>query len=93
MPRNIHVWCLLNTAGYLFMDFLVIAFGFEKWAPIDKQSMLHHILGFTNMWAAMWQQDYTCIFGVAMLFLEISTPYTCLRWLFFAHGKTGVTCF
>jgi len=30
--------------------------------------------------------DFMCVFGVMLLFIEISTPFLSARWLLFEHG-------
>ena len=30
--------------------------------------------------------DFMCVFGCMLLFIEVSTPFVSLRWLFFTHG-------
>lgn len=31
--------------------------------------------------------DFCTVFGVMLLFIEVSTPFVSLRWLIFTHGK------
>ena len=47
------------------------------------------MIAFTNYYIAFWQQDFTVTVGAAFIFLEISTPFVQLRWLYFHHGLTG----
>ena len=55
--------------------------------PIDKQSLLHHLIGFQTMYMAVaWKQDFTVTVGVVFAFLEVSTPFVCIRWFLFKHG-------
>lgn len=30
--------------------------------------------------------DGLCVFGCILLFIEVSNPFVCLRWLLFTHG-------
>ena len=39
--------------------------------------------------ALAWKQDFTVTVGVVFAFLEISTPFVCVRWFLFKHGITG----
>lgn len=89
--RNSHVWLCFFTASYLLVDTGVILMftGFQT--PIDKQTFLHHVISFFNLYIAFWQQDFTVTIGAALLFMEISTPFICTRWLFFHHGLAGST--
>ena len=56
---------------------------------LDYQTLLHHVIAFGNYYLAFWQQDFTVTVGAAFLFLEISTPFVQMRWLYFHHGLTG----
>lgn len=51
--------------------------------------MVHHVVAFTNYYMAFWQQDFAVTVGAAFILLEISTPFVCLRWLYFHHGLKG----
>ena len=55
--------------------------------PIDKQSLVHHLIGFQTMYMAVaWKQDFTVTVGVVFAFLEVSTPFVCIRWALFKHN-------
>ena len=55
--------------------------------PIDKQSLVHHLIGFQTMYMAVaWRQDFTVTVGVVFAFLEVSTPFVCIRWALFKHN-------
>ena len=59
--------------------------------PIDKQTLVHHVIGFITYYIAFWEQDFTISIGAALIFLEISTPFVCARWILFHHGYKGST--
>ena len=87
--RNSHVWLCFFTASYLLVDTFVILFVTGVKTSIDKQTLVHHLVGFSNYYLAMWQQDFAVTQGAIFIFLEVSTPFVCLRWLYFHHGKKG----
>lgn len=89
VPRNSHVWTCYFTASYLLVDTfnLVILCGIET--AIDKQTLLHHLIAFSNYYLAFWQQGFPVSIGAMFIFLEISTPFVCLRWLYFHHDLKG----
>ena len=33
--------------------------------------------------------NFTVVFGVMLLFVEVSTPFICIRWLIYAHEAEG----
>ena len=84
--RNIQVWTCYFTASYLMVDtvFLLVFTGVPT--ALDKQTLVHHVLGFLNFYALFWQQDFSVALGAAIIVLEISTPFVCMRWLLFHHG-------
>ena len=40
-----------------------------------------------TFYQTLYFMDFMIVFGVMLLFIEISTIFICLRWLLFAHGK------
>ena len=60
---------------------------------IEKQTLAHHIIGFQTMFCAVaWKQDFTVTVAVVFSFLEVSTPFVCIRWFMFKHGIGSGTC-
>ena len=86
VPRNSHVWTCFFTSGYLTVETLFILTVTGVHSPIDKQTLVHHILGIFNFYIVFWPQDFTVTVGVAQLLMEASTPFVCMRWLNFHHG-------
>lgn len=84
-----HLWLCFFTAGYLFVDgfYLLTRIGIVK--PLDRQTLLHHIVAVANYWLAFWQQDFTVTAGAAFIFLEISTIFVCIRFLLTDYGYRG----
>jgi len=52
-------------------------------------SLIHHVLGFQTMFCALIPFNMPLVFGSAMCWLEISTPFIAFRWMMFFHGITG----
>ena len=88
-PRNSHVWTCFYTAAYLTVDTCWIVFKVGVTTPIDRQTLLHHVIAFSNYYIAFWKQDFTVTIGCMFIFLEISTPFVCTRWILFHHGYKG----
>ena len=83
------MWTCNFIATYLLLDTILLYFIMGVKTPLDRQSMVHHVIAFTNYYMAFWQQDFAVTSGAAFIILEISTPFVCLRWLFFHHGLKG----
>ena len=87
--RNSHVWLTHFTASNLVIDTTLILIFLGLKTTFDKQMIVHHVVAFTNYYIAFWQQDFVVTIGAAFIFLEISTPFVCARWLLFHHGYKG----
>ena len=88
-PRNSHVWACHFTAAYLFTETVWILVKVGVHDTIDKQTLAHHLMGFITYYIAFWEQDFTITIGAAFIFIEISTPFVCSRWILFHHGYKG----
>ena len=55
VPRNSHVWLCFFTASYLFVETVFIALYVGVTNRIDKQTLIHHVIGFLNYYIAFWQ--------------------------------------
>ena len=77
------------TAGYLTLEgfYIITVMGCTK--PIDKQTLLHHILGTVNYYAAFVYMGFPLTLGAVFIVIEISTPFVCGRWLLYHHGMKG----
>ena len=89
VARNSHVWTCLFTASYLLVDTVFILAFLGISTPIDKQTLVHHLVGFINYYLAFWQLGFPITIGACLIFLEVSTPFVVIRWLFFHHGLKG----
>ena len=87
--RNSQVWCCAFTAGYLLVDTMWVIFKIGLHTPIDRQTLAHHVIGFANYYLAFYKLGFPVTIGAALIFLEVSTPFVCIRWLLFHHGYKG----
>ena len=55
VPRNSHVLLCFFTASYLFVETVLIVTFVGIREPIDKQTLIHHVIGFLNYYIAFWQ--------------------------------------
>ena len=84
--RYIHIWALLNTCGYFFTDFFLLFFIIKARTTLDYQTYAHHLVAIATYYQTLYYMDFMCVFGCMLLFIEVSTPFVCLRWLLFTHG-------
>lgn len=64
MVRNSHILLVTYTGGYLTVEsfFIITYTGFQT--DIDKQTLIHHILGAANFYVAFWPNNFTLVMGV-----------------------------
>lgn len=84
-PRLIHIWALLNTCGYFIVDFFWLACVCRGTTPLDYQTYAHHIIGTITFYQTLYFMDFMVVFGVMLLFQEVSTTYVSMRWLLYKH--------
>jgi len=84
--RYIHIWALLNTCGYFFTDFFFLFFIIQGRTTLDYQTYAHHLVACATYYQTLYWMDFMCVFGCMLLFIEISSPFVCMRWLLFTHG-------
>lgn len=84
--RYVHIWALLHTCGYFIVDFFFLYFVVKGDSTLDYQTYAHHIIATTTYYQTLYFFDGLCVFGCILLFIEISNPFTCLRWLLYTHG-------
>ena len=87
--RYIHIWALIHTCGYFIVDFLFIWFVIEGSSALDYQTYAHHIVAVFTFYQTLYFMDFMVVFGVMLLFMEVSTIFVSLRWLLFTHGFAG----
>lgn len=91
-PKYLHIWALVNTCGYFFTDTLNIIFIMRSFTTYDKQMIGHHTIAFVTFISTLVFMNWTVVFGVVLLFVEVSTTYICLRWLLYTHKLHRTTC-
>ena len=52
----------------------------------------HHIIAFVTFVGTLAFMNWTVVFGVMLLFVEISTTYLSVRWLLYTHKKHRTVC-
>ena len=60
-----------------------------KSTPMNKLTLMHHILGSQCMYSSLFPMNFMVLFGSAMLWLEFSTFFIAFRWMMFFHGIMG----
>ena len=84
-PKYIHIWALLHSTSYFIYDFLVQWFIVEGSAPIDYQTYAHHLVAAGTFYQTLYFMDFMVVFGVMLLFIEVSTIFVSVRWLLYKH--------
>lgn len=52
---------------------------------------VHHIVALVSFFLTFYFMNYTLVFGVMVLFTEISSAYISMRWLFYTHSSGNST--
>lgn len=84
-PRYIHVWALLHSCGYFIVDFCFFFFLVGGRTTLDYQTYAHHIIATLTFYQTLYFMDFMIVFGVMLLFMEISSIFLSFRWLMFKH--------
>ena len=53
---------------------------------MDYQIYVHHIVSITTFYQTLYFMDFCVVFGVMLLFIEVSTLFVSARWLLFTHN-------
>ena len=88
-PKYIHLWALMHSVGYFIVDTINYIFLVKEKKPSDMQNIGHHIIAITTFCGTLFFMNFTVVFGVMLLFVEVSTPFVCIRWLIYAHDAQG----
>lgn len=86
-PRYLHIWAVMHTFSYFIIDTINIVFVIRKFTVNDKQMIGHHAIALVTFWATLMLMNFTVVFGVMLLFVELSTTYICIRWLLYTHKQ------
>ena len=52
----------------------------------------HHVIAFMTFVGTLAFMNWTVVFGVMLLFVEVSTTYICIRWLLYTHKQHRTVC-
>jgi len=52
----------------------------------------HHVIAFLTFIGTLAFMGFAVVFGVVLLFVEVSTTYICIRWLLYTHKAHRTTC-
>lgn len=91
-PRYLHIWALVNTCGYFVADTFCLVVIIRSFTTNDKHMIGHHIIAFVTFVGTLAFMNWTVVFGVMLLFVEISTTYLSVRWLLYTHKKHRTVC-
>jgi len=84
-PRYLHIWALVNSCAYFIADTFNIVIWKGDFDAYDKQMIGHHIIATVTFMGTLAFMNFTVVFGVMLLFVEVSTPYICMRWILYTH--------
>ena len=85
-PKYIHLWALMHSVGYFIVDTFDLIFLIPDKKAYDYQIIAHHIISIATFCGTLVFMNFTVVFGVMLLFVEVSTPFICIRWFLYAHG-------
>ena len=91
-PRYLHIWALVNTCGYFVFDTINIMVLINTYTTYYKQMLGHHFISLTIFMGTLAFMNWTVVFGVMMLLIELSTTYICIRWLLYTHKQHRGIC-
>lgn len=84
-PKYIHLWALMHSVGYFIIDTINLVFLTKEKGPYEYQIIGHHVIAMVTFCGTLFFMNFTVVFGVMLLFVEVSTPFICIRWLIYAH--------
>jgi hypothetical protein len=86
-PRYIHVWSLMHTCGFFFVDaFWLATMTGETVTAYDVQMYCHHFVSIFVWYSTLYFMNFSVVLGTMILFVEISTVFIAFRWLLYTHG-------
>ena len=85
-PKYIHLWALMHSVGFFIVDTFNLIVLIKDKKPNDYQAIGHHIIAIITFSGTLVFMNFTVVFGVMLLFVEVSTPFICARWLIYSHG-------
>jgi hypothetical protein len=51
----------------------------------------HHLISLVSFFITLHFNNFTVVFGIMLLHMEISTTYICIRWLLYTHKLERTT--
>ena len=91
-PRYLHIWALVNSCGYFIADTFNIVVIIGTFDVYDKQMIGHHVIATVTFMGTLAFMNFAVVFGVMLLFVEVSTPFISLRWILYTHKQHRSTC-
>ena len=91
-PRYLHIWALVNTCGYFLADTFNIVVMIRTFDALDKQMIGHHVIALFTFLGTTAFMNWCLVFGVMLLFVEVSTTYISIRWLIYTHKMHRTAC-
>ena len=91
-PRYIHIWGVVNSSAYFVVDLLNTVIIIREFSTYDIQMIVHHIISVVTFLGTLVFMNFTVVFGVMLLFVEVSTTYICIRWLLYTHRLHRTCC-
>ena len=81
--RNIHVYVIAHSCAYFFTDACETLFLRQSFKDYDIQMYVHHIASFLSLASCLILDGFAPVIGVSLLFIEVSTIFVNIRWLFY----------
>ena len=91
-PRYLHIWGIVNSSSYFIIDTFNTVALIREFSTYDYQMIGHHIIAVFTFYGTLVFMNFTTVFGVMLLFVELSTTYICIRWLLYTHRLHRTCC-
>jgi hypothetical protein len=85
-PRHLHIWAAFNSCGYFYVDFVYLCFIVADHTALDVQLYVHHLMAIGSFYLTVVLMSFQLVFGVIMLFIEVSTSFNSIRWMMYTHN-------
>ena len=85
-PRVWHIITQMHSNAHFLVDFIYSVVGVARHNATDYQMYAHHLLALASGLVTLHFMNFSVVFGVMLLFMEISTPFVSGRWLLYTHG-------
>ena len=88
-PRNITIFVAMFSGGYFFVDLILLVVYTHCQTVMQKQYLMHHLIGWLLLTLPLITHDYFTSASVAYMIVEVSGAFPSIRWLMFQHGFTN----